>query len=67
LKNGNYMLSFQSSIGRELVGFVATGLAMVKVHQPKILKDLVLKKFKETIELYEKNLKMDGERANEGL
>jgi predicted DNA-binding transcriptional regulator YafY len=66
LKNGNYMLCFQSSIGRELVGFIATGLAMVKVHQPKILKELVLKKFKETVDLYEKNVEMDGEKANEG-
>jgi predicted DNA-binding transcriptional regulator YafY len=66
LKNGNYMLCFQSSIGRELVGFIATGLSMVKVHQPKILKDLVIKKLTETLDLYEKNLKMDGERANEG-
>lgn len=66
LKNGNYLLCFRSSIGRELVGFIASGLAMVKVHQPKILKDLVLKKFKETVDLYEQNLEMDGERANEG-
>lgn len=66
LKNGNYMLSFQSSIGRELVGFIALGLAMVKVHQPKTLKDLVLKKFKETVDVYEKNLPVDGEKANEG-
>ena len=67
LKNGNYILSFQSSIGRELVGFIALGLAMVKVHQPKILKELVLKKFKETVDLYEKNLAVDEEKANEGL
>ncbi|MEO6135876.1 MAG: WYL domain-containing protein [Ginsengibacter sp.] len=64
LKNGNYMLCFQCSIGRELVGFITQGLAMIKVHQPKILKDLVLKKLKETVDLYEKNLKMDWERAN---
>ncbi len=67
LKNGNYMLSFQSSIGRELVGFIAIGLAMIKVHQPKILRDLVLKKLKETVDLYEKKLEMDEARANEGL
>lgn len=66
LKNGNYLLCLRSSIGRELVGFIANGLSMVKVHQPKVLKDLVLQKFKETVELYEKNSEMDGERANEG-
>lgn len=67
LKNGHYLLCFQSSIGRELVGFIARGLAMIKVRQPKILKDLVLKKLKDTVDLYEKKLEMDGERANEGL
>lgn len=66
LKNGNYLFTLQCSIGRELVGFIAQGLAMIKVHQPKILRDLVLKKLKETIDLYEKNVKMDGEKANEG-
>jgi hypothetical protein len=67
LKNGNYLLSLKCSVGRELVGFIALGLAMIKVHQPKILKDLVVRKLKDTIDLYEKNVKMDGERANEGL
>jgi hypothetical protein len=67
MKNGNYMLHLHCSIGRELVGFIASGLAMIKVHQPKILKELILKKLKETVDLYEKNLDMDGERANEEL
>lgn len=67
LSNGNYILSLKCSIGRELVGFIAQGLAMIKVHQPKILKDLVLKKLKDTIDLYEKDLEMDEKRANEGL
>jgi predicted DNA-binding transcriptional regulator YafY len=67
LKNGNYMLHLHCSIGRELVGFVAVGLAMIKVHQPKILRQLILKKFRETTDLYEKDLDIDEERANEGI
>jgi hypothetical protein len=67
LSNGNYLLSLHCSIGRELVGFIALGLAMIKVHQSKILRDLVLKKLKETVDIYEKNVEMNGERANEGL
>ncbi len=66
LKNGNYMLHLHCSIGRELVGFIAIGLSMIKVHQPKILKDLVLKKLKDTASIYEQNLEMDGDAANEG-
>lgn len=67
LKNGNYILSLQCSIGRELVGFIVKGLSMIKVHQPKILKDLVLKKLKETVALYEEGLEVDEKRANAGM
>lgn len=59
LKNGNYMLHLQCSIGRELIGFIAIGLDKVKVHQPKILKDLVLEKFYATVSIYSKNLEID--------
>ncbi|MEO9209470.1 MAG: WYL domain-containing protein [Ginsengibacter sp.] len=67
LKNGNYMLHLHCSIGRELVGFITHGLCMVKVHQPKILKDLVLKKLKDTVAIYEKNLDIEDASANAGL
>jgi predicted DNA-binding transcriptional regulator YafY len=66
LKNGNYMLHLHCSIGRQLVGFIAIGLSMVKVHQPKILKNLFLKKLKETLAVYENNLGVDEETGNEG-
>ncbi|MEO7835992.1 MAG: WYL domain-containing protein, partial [Ginsengibacter sp.] len=58
LKNGNYMLHLDCSIGRELLGFVAVGLAMIKVHQPEILRQLILKKVRETADLYEKDLEI---------
>lgn len=67
LKNGNYILTLQCSIGRELVGFIVKGLSMIKIHHPKILKDLVLKKLKETVALYEEGLEVDEERANAGI
>jgi hypothetical protein len=67
LKNGNYMLNLHCSIGRELVGFITHGLSMVKVHQPKILKELVLKKLKETVDIYEQKLDLDEDKANKGL
>ncbi len=52
LSNGNYLLHMQSTIGRELIGFVAIGLDLVKVRQPKILKDLVIKKLQDTLAVY---------------
>lgn len=67
LKNGNYMLHLHCSIGRELVGFIAVGLAMIKVHQPKILSQLILRKLKEATDLYEKGLDVDEALANEGI
>ena len=64
LKNGNYMLHLQCGIGRELVGFIAIGLDKIKVHQPKILKDLMIKKFTQSAEVNEKNIELDEDGAN---
>lgn len=66
LKNGNYLLHLHCGIGRELVGFLADGLNKIKVHQPKILKDLLIKKLKETVAVYEQDLEIDEEKSNEG-
>ncbi len=65
LKNGNYMLHLQCGIGRELVGFIATGLDKIKIHLPKILKDLMIKKFKQSSLINEKNLGVNEQLANE--
>lgn len=59
IKNGNFMLEMKCGINRELVGLIAQGLDKVKVHQPKILKDLILKKLKDSVELYQ------GQNPNE--
>ena len=64
LKTGNYMLSMHCCLTRELVGFLGFSLDKVKVHQPKVLRDLVVKKFGDTLELY-KGKEVDEERANE--
>jgi predicted DNA-binding transcriptional regulator YafY len=64
LKNGNYMLHLHCSIGRELFGFLAYGLDKIKVHQPKILKDMLLDKFRRCVEIHENNLDIDEEEAN---
>ncbi len=53
----------ECGITRELIGFLGFGLDKVKVHQPKALRDLVIKKFKDTLELYD-GKDVDEERAN---
>ena len=65
LKNGNYMMHLQCGIGRELVGFIAGGLDKIKIHQPKILKDLMIKKFRQSALVNEKNLGVNEQLANE--
>jgi predicted DNA-binding transcriptional regulator YafY len=52
LASGNYMLHLKCSIGRELLGFIVSGLDLVKVHQPKNLKDLVIKKLQDNLAVY---------------
>ncbi len=63
LKNGNYMLQMNCCISRELIGFLALGLDKVKVHQPKVLKDLLVKKYKDTLGLYDGKA-LEEKRAN---
>jgi len=62
LKNGNYMFEARCCISREVIGWLIYGLDKVKVHQPKILKDLLIKKMKQTIDLYNQHL-----TPNEGI
>ena len=64
LKNGNKMMHMHCSIGRELVGFLSHGLDKVKVHQPKILKNLINKKYAEAMMVNNGLLAVNEERAN---
>lgn len=65
LKNGNYMLEIKCCMNRELIGFVAQGLDKVKVHKPKILKDILLNKYKETIKVNLSSIQIE-QRPNHG-
>lgn len=64
LDSGNYMLHLRCSIGRELIGFLAYGLDKTKVHRPKVLKDLMLKKLQRTASINLLDLPIDEETAN---
>ncbi|RYX99790.1 hypothetical protein EON78_02655 [bacterium] len=58
------MLELKTTIGRELVGFIAIGLDKIKVHQPKILKDLMIKKYNQSKTILELDLPILEEEAN---
>ncbi|OQP50280.1 hypothetical protein A4H97_00070 [Niastella yeongjuensis] len=64
LKNGNYMLHLHCSIGRELVGFLVYGLDKVKVHQPKVLQNLIVTKLERAAAVQKMNLFINEEEAN---
>ena len=64
LPNGNYMLHLHCRIGREMIGWLVLGLDKVKVHQPKILKDLVVQKLQQTLAVYKSNTPIDEVIAN---
>lgn len=64
MKNGNYLLHLYCGIGRELVGFLAEGLDKVKVHQPKVLRDLFVTKLQQLAAIYNANLPIDEVTSN---
>jgi predicted DNA-binding transcriptional regulator YafY len=64
LPNGNYLLHLHCSIGREMIGWLVLGLDKVKIHQPKILKHLVIQKLQQTLAVYQNNLPIDEVTAN---
>jgi hypothetical protein len=64
LRNGNYMLHMKCGVGRELIGFLAQGLDKMKVHQPEMLKNLIIKKYRDSINVYEKDLEINEEESN---
>ncbi|MGV3529906.1 MAG: helix-turn-helix transcriptional regulator [Flavisolibacter sp.] len=63
LENGNYMLLIRCGIGRDLLGFLGHSLDQVKVHQPKELEQLVIKKLHDMLKIYE-GKEIDEDAAN---
>jgi predicted DNA-binding transcriptional regulator YafY len=64
LENGNYMLHLHCSIGRELIGFLALGLDKIKVHEPEILRTMLVEKYRRCVAVHEGNLDINEEEAN---
>lgn len=58
MKNGNIIMKINCGINRELVGWIFQWMSNAKVIKPKILKDLVCKKYREVTDLYEKDLQL---------
>lgn len=59
LKNGNYLLKLHCGINRELVGWIFQWMSNVKVRKPLALKELVLQKYKDCIDLYDANTELE--------
>ena len=58
LKTGNQLLKLSCGINRELVGWIFQWMSNVQVHKPKLLKDIVIAKYKECLGIYESNEKI---------
>lgn len=54
LANGNYMLEMKCGIGSELLGFLAESFDRVVVHQPEVLKDLLVSELLKAVSGYRK-------------
>ncbi|MFY7964295.1 MAG: hypothetical protein ACOVO1_05315 [Chitinophagaceae bacterium] len=64
LKNGNLMFEVTCFITREMIGWLSYGLDKVKVHKPKILRDLIVKKYNDTLSMYNSNTAPNETIAN---
>ena len=56
LKNGNVLMQLTCGINRELVGWIFQWMSNVKVKKPALLKKMVHEKFKDCLELYDKDI-----------
>ncbi len=55
LENGNFLLTLNCGINRELVGWIFQWMSNAKVLKPAILKNMVADKFKEMVASYEED------------
>lgn len=53
LKSGNILLNMKCGISRELVGWIFQWMSNVQVQKPKLLKDMVMSKYKECLRMYD--------------
>lgn len=54
LRNGNHMLQLKCGIGPELLGFLSESFDRVVVHQPEVLKDLLVSEMLKAVSVYKK-------------
>ena len=53
LGNGNFLMHLNCGINRELIGWIFQWMSNVKVIKPEILKELVIEKHREIVQIYE--------------
>lgn len=56
LENGNFLMHLNCGINRELIGWIFQWMSNVKVIKPTILKELVLEKHREIVQIYEEDV-----------
>ncbi|MEI6949975.1 WYL domain-containing protein [Paraflavisolibacter sp. H34] len=64
LPNGNYMLHLHCTIGRELVGFLAYGLDRIRVHEPELLREMLVEKYRRCLAVHHGELELNEEEAD---
>ncbi|AZI33684.1 WYL domain-containing protein [Kaistella carnis] len=58
LENGNFLMHLNCGINRELIGWIFQWMSNVKVIKPEILKELVVEKHREIIQIYEDDIEL---------
>lgn len=67
LENGNFLMTMNCGINRELIGWIFQWMSNVKVMKPNLLKDLVLEKYREMIEVYEQDTLLVSNNSYQSL
>ena len=58
LENNNFIMKMHCGINRELIGWIFQWMSNAKVIKPEILKDMVVNKYSEMVQLYEEDAAM---------
>lgn len=56
LENGNFLMTLNCGINRELIGWIFQWMSNAKVLKPPILRSLVAEKYREMVQIYEKDI-----------
>lgn len=61
--NGNYLMKLHCGVNRELVGWIFQWMSNVKVKEPFLLKEMVLNKYLDILEMYQEDLPLKSNNS----